>query len=219
MTTVAVPTLSITIGGTIATSSTWDTTLWFHVTAPVTDAQTLCQDTVTGSIEPIRTFLRSGWAPFNTADTGALSLVTRYYPANASAASARAQGDFGDFEIGSNANGAAASQCVVTSLLTAVATRSGRGRLYWPATGGFGGSVHRYDDTLCQNMANDLAALYESIVLAAPSDAGLVGVVRSGKLHSVNNITTIRVDTRPDRQEHRESRLTFNQHSAPVTTA
>lgn len=206
--------IAVTVSGNINGASKWDCTLWFRADPIGSSPQGLVNGVAAAMPAALNAF-GAAWKPFNDDLTQITDFTVRYYAAGASGASVIAQGNLGDFIDGNGPAGAAASQAVVTTLLTGLATRSGRGRLYWPATAALVGTTHGFDPNQCQALATATITLYGTIMNTAPQGGvDIIAGVRSIKLQTITELTAVRVDTRPDRQEHRETKLGFTSHTA-----
>jgi len=206
--------MSVSLSGAIGGGANWVCTLWFGTNSADESNAALAA----GALAATRTHLDgwdNAWAAFNTSDTTLTGITVRVYDGGSDAAAAVAEGAPATAIAGTNGAQAAASQCVVTSLRTDNSTRSGRGRLYWPATGGLDGDDHNFLPARCASFADATVALYEGIMADAdPGSDFTIGAVRSLKLGQMIPITRVVVDERPDRQEHRERHLSFGVHSA-----
>lgn len=209
-------TVSLTFGGVVAGGVPWDCTLWFMPLDQGADPQHAKDGILANAVAHIGP-LWGALAPFNSADTALTSLTTRSYIAGATNTRSIGFQSLGDTLIGTGGGSGALSQAIVASLYTSLAGRSGRGRLFWPATASLPGG-HAFSDAQCQTLANALAAFMVAVSddVAQPLQGNPVGVVRSLTLGTVNQITTVVVNTRPDRVEHRERHLVTTAHSAGV---
>jgi hypothetical protein len=210
------PTVSLTFGGTVAGGVPWDCRLWFSpldTGADITNVNRGVLENAAAAIGP----LWGAIAPFNSPDTALTSLTARGYRAGQTATRVQNFASLGDTHVGTGGGSGALSQAVVASLYTAIAGRSGRGRLYWPATAGLPAG-HGFSDAQCQSLADALAAFMVAVSndVAEPLEGNPVGVVRSEVLGTANQIVSVVVNTRPDRQEHRERHLVTTAHSAGV---
>lgn len=209
-------TVSLQFGGTIAGGVPWDCTMWFSPQDAGADLGEVTAGVLANANSAVNT-LWGAIAPFNSPDTALTSLTARGYAAGATGTRLILFQSLGDTHIGTGGGSGALSQAVVSSLYTAIGGRSGRGRLYWPATCALPGG-HAFSDAQCQTLANSLAAFMVAVSndVAQPLEGNPVGVVRSPKLGTVNQITSVAVNTRPDRQEHRERHLVTTVHTAAV---
>ena len=105
---------------------------------------------------------------------------------------------------GTSANQALPLQvCVVASLLTQAAGRSGRGRMYLPASAAAMTTTHQLDHTLCTNVASDLAAFFAGV---NDEEVGQPSVVSQKGAGAIGPIGTVRIDTRFDIQRRRANK-------------
>lgn len=114
---------------------------------------------------------------------------------------------------GVGAPGGAVSSAICTSLYSATPTRSGRGRMYVPATAALAGSSTTNGFTTAR-LTSWLAALSGAFTaintLDGPDGAGAVRVgVQSLMDSQIRPVVRVLADTRPDRIEHREKQLTW----------
>lgn len=93
--------------------------------------------------------------------------------------------------------------CMVATLLTGVAGRRNRGRMYFPAFGVAIAADNQFDSTLPGALADALAAWFTDIAsINAPSPVVVYSVAGS----AVNPVVTVRVDSKPDIQRRRVNR-------------
>lgn len=102
--------------------------------------------------------------------------------------------------------------CVLT-LRTALATRSGRGRIYLPMTAGVIATPSYLFSSAGINQAVDALATWFTFIKAVP---GLSAVVVSQTHSSSTAITSVDADTVPDTQRRRVNKLSAPRHSASV---
>jgi hypothetical protein len=116
-------------------------------------------------------------------------------------------------KAGTNGGYGPASQCVVCSLRTGLTGRSGRGRVYLPASGALpgGASKYGYSSSAVTGLATQFAQhLHDVDAITSPAYfTGYVPVVASLHLAAANAVASVKVDTRPDSQEHRERHQTY----------
>lgn len=158
------------------------------------------------------THMATPWARIADAATIVERCSVAYYASGSSSASAA--GISSPIALpGGNAHTSAGSQAMVYSLYTAVSTRSGRGRMYWPATGGLPGGIMGYGfDTFDVNgNATGFAAFLHDVntIIFLSTIRGLTACVFSDKNAAMYPITQVLVDARPDRVEHRERSMSF----------
>lgn len=206
------PTIAVTISGKISGLSPWDVTLWFatnDLEVSVSDAVTNFAAAFPAAID----IFGNTWANLNDGGTTIQSCQVRGYAAGGSGAIAQATTVPHSPIVGISAVGGAASQACCATLYTARPGKSGRGRLYWPATAALGAG-YQFPDTYVSNLALATRNLYQAVGAwqsgTLPSE--FVGVVRSLTLGTTNAITDVACNSQPDRQEHRERHLTFTRH-------
>lgn len=103
-------------------------------------------------------------------------------------------------------------QCsMVTTLRSSLASRSGRGRMYWPATGALMDSQGKYDVTQVNDIVDALATWFTALNSATPKCS-----VVSQTTSSVHTITSVDADTVPDTQRRRANKLNSIRHSHSV---
>lgn len=204
--------------GTIAGTSPWAATL--ATTPSVVDEGNL---NLPGYASAMDAAFANVWSPtlagLNATDTLYIGCTVRYYRANQTAASGMSIFQHAAALAGSSAGTGAASQALVVSLVTSTPGRTGRGRMYLPATGtlGTGADAHKFPAASLTTLATKLQTFFQAIPTmpfdgSHISDAG----VRSVKDGAVRVADTFRIDARPDTQEHRERHLTFTTLSGPA---
>ena len=123
---------------------------------------------------------------------------------------------------GVSSTASAASQCIVITSLSATAGRSGKGRTFLPHTSSINGGGQPFEiSTANATSVVNAFADWLSAINAAPAFLGcgkLQAAVLSLTLGQMNLTRSLRVDTRPDRQEHREKRLVFGTTAIAVTS-
>lgn len=203
------PTIAVTINGKIGGLSPWDTTLWFAGDVLDVDLVACTAKIILEFPSQISVFGNT-FSKFNDTGTSLLGATVRAYPAGSSAAAVQQSVRVSSPIIGNVAPGGAASQCCCATLYTSRPGKSGRGRLYWPATGSLPAN-YQFDEVNTQNLAIATKNLFQDLSNATADITGgpLVGAVRSLSLGTTNVITSIGVNTQPDRQEHRERHLSF----------
>lgn len=199
----------MTVGGKIAGVSPWDCTLWFGADDPLLDVQACVAGMAVAFPAAIDPF-GNEFAQLNDTETTLQQATIRGYAPGSSAALAQITAVPGSPIVGASAPGGPASQCLVTTLNTAYPGRSGRGRLYWPATSLLQAD-HQFLLVQAQNLAQVTRNLYNALSAASGQLAGgpVVGVVRSLTMGVTHPLVAIACNTQPDRQEHRERNLTF----------
>jgi len=210
--------LKVSFGGNINTG-TWETSIWEScstptvptaaeilaaITAQYTEWNTQCAsffETLMYRGDALQTVRGDWYAP----DSNAISATATYLPTALE----------GTINFCSPA-----STSMVVSLYTALHSRSGRGRMYWPATAYMQGAAdeHGFAGDQITGFANGMAAFCAFVNNPVPSPpfGQMTAVVQSQKLGLVTPVTTIKIDGRPDRQEHRERGLLFPSAQAAV---
>lgn len=127
---------------------------------------------------------------------------------------------FGAFVTGSGTVESAPSSCLVQTLHTVHPGRTGRGRMYWPMTTSYtvASSPAGLPSSLVTGAATDFAAFLTAIngMGGITSMGGVKVCIQSLKDGLMQEVTAVSTDGRPDRQEHRERRLTFAKASHTV---
>lgn len=194
------------ISGTLPGGEVWQTAYWqTGLTAAEAD------DAHMATLAANSTFiaLMNAWKALCASGARATA-IDRYYYAGGSGAAAHGHGVL-------NYGGTAATQlspnqvAVVTTLRTAVSSRAGRGRMYWPATGdptdqtsGLLGSA------AIDTLVDALAAWFTSLTTGQPA------VVVSQTQNTSHPITSVDADYRADTQRRRVNRIRSLRHSHVV---
>jgi hypothetical protein len=124
--------------------------------------------------------------------------------------------------VGTGTLSASNTQAMVCSLRSGVPGRSGRGRIYWPATGVIPNAApHQFNATTCTTVANACAAYINALnalnLTTLNCPAQIVGVASFAK-SQLNKITKVIVDSLPDAQDRRQDKaVSLFQQSAIVT--
>ena len=164
--------------------------------------------------------MKSAFAGINHTSTQWQTLRLDYYPAS-SAAILVSGLKTGIAQSGVQTSVSAASQCMVITGLSSTAGRSGKSRTFLPATSGMGGGGQPFEFAASLTLAMLTAWQgWLNQINAAPAFIGcgkLRAAVQSLTLGQMAPITSVRVDSRPDRQEHREKRLVFGQTTLSIT--
>lgn len=203
--------LRIEVGGDIS-GSPWATGL--VISPQGTDSPTVTEldDSLTVIKGYFTTFFSGEWRNLNQPSTRVTDIKAYWYEGANGAASVTAEQSMNVVGAGGGLSGPA-SQAMVVTLLTERAGKSGRGRMYLPATAGLPGGADSYKFALsqCSNVANQAADLLGSIYTEAGQPWGVSWPsVQSNTLGVLSAITRVRVDQRPDRIEHRERGLAFS---------
>lgn len=209
--------LSTTFRGTIGSTDTWETVLWWLGGADSDQQQTLAQNMADDADARFRTLWDDGLGVLNASDTTYDSCVARSYHSSQTAASAEAVTGSSS-KVGSGAGFGPQSQCCVVSLATDVASRSGRGRSYMPATAALHGidPNHAFSQAEVDALADAFDGFLTSMAGVSNISPAPALVVRSLTTGQANLVTSIRVDNRPDGQEHREKHLAIYRATRPT---
>lgn len=137
-------------------------------------------------------------------DTAYTKLTAYYYPTGGPTAGVVAEEPI-SAGVGSSGAGSVGcmQQCMVASLRTAFAGRRKRGRMYLPATGA-ALTVHRFDNTRCDNVAAAVSALLNHVNTAGTYGQAAV-VSQTGS--SSAPITVVTVDNKPDIQRRHANKF------------
>jgi len=165
--------------------------------------------------------VKVNWQALNHTSTQIQQARLDYYNASSAAVLVSAT-KTGIAASGTISTVSAASQSVCVTAITGLAGRSGKGRAFMPATASISNptSPYEYDSAKILLLAQGVSG-WLSAINAAPAGLGvgkLRCAVQSLTLGVMSPVTSLRIDTRPDRQEHREKRLTFGNQTSPVTT-
>lgn len=204
--------IRLVFGGTITSSQTWSTS----VTVCSSDGSSLSvnQGYLDTWTQNRVVNIRDWWttvtstrsiASFNAAGT-TLSYAKAYLiPANSDQAVLQSVPTFGTTLAGTSGVPLPAQTCMVASLRSSVPGRSGRGRMYVPATGAPLGANFRFaaNDTLAS--ATSTAALIGAVGASKYQDADLDAIVASTAGRRV--ILSVQVDDDPDIQRRRSDKL------------
>lgn len=208
----------VTFGGSVG-AGPWNTSVW-----NTTDISVLPnQSDVNACASAIGTLFLAGpgnlWKVHNLASTIFDSVRIDVYQSG-SMASAMNGSSSGFGLAGTASLAAAASQCIVNSLYTANNSRRGRGRMYWPATGALPSTAQPYgfDPTQINSYGTSMATFISDLggAFFANAMGNGTAVVQSLTAGLTFPITQLLIDTRPDRQEHREKALLWQRFSHAV---
>lgn len=215
----AVPRARLTFSGSIGPTP-WATSLWFSRSSNLVPAATNIHDALVAALGFFNAVNMDGvFAGINSTTTLLTTLRYDYYLSGSNASVANGELDAGS-QVGGVTTQSPAATCCVATLLTATQTKSGRGRMYWPATGSLAtADGYRFPSSTATGLSAALADLIEDINSEdAEGDAGvLTAVVSSSSTGAVHPITAVRVDNIPDRQERRERDLAVVRATANVS--
>jgi hypothetical protein len=209
----------ITLQGVVGPTP-WATSLWFQRTVNTVPTGTAIDDFLTA----VKGLYLAGGFPaafgeLNATTTTLGALRVDFYQSS-SAVSVSNGTVTGMGGVGTVGSQAPASTAVVATLLTSLMNRSGRGRMYFPATAAIAGANgYLLTTASCSDLAGALADFIDDVNGSEFNDAVgvLTAVVRSLHNSAVNPITSVRVDNRPDRQEHREKNLVPSRSIANIS--
>lgn len=154
----------------------------------------------------------ASWCIVNDPATFLTGFSAKLYEANSLAVAQQAQNTVAT-QTGSGAYGGAVSQAICSSLYTATPSRRARGRMYQPATAALAGASANsgFAVSATNTYGSQLADAFTAVnALDGPDGSGAVRVGVQSLLDSqIRPVTRVLLDTRPDRIEHREKRITF----------
>lgn len=202
--------VSTTFEGTIAGTDVWNTVMWWTAGNTSDDQANLALNMANAVNDRFRTLWTDGLQVLNTSDTTYVAVTARTYRPGQTSASGQARIG-GTLMAGSGDPSGPQSQCCVVSLGTDTAGKSGRGRLYFPATAALSAldDVHAFDTARVDSLItafNAFVASMNAAAVATPLPNLVVRSLRQGQAHVV---TRMKVDARPDSQEHRERQRIF----------
>lgn len=123
--------------------------------------------------------------------------------------------------VGSQTVESAPASSLVVTLNSVHPGRTGRGRMYWPMTGPYvvAATPAGLPAAQVSGIATDFSAYLTAInALGHVTSVGAMkAVIQSLKDGLLYDVTGVTVDGRPDRQEHRERRLTYVRTSHVVS--
>lgn len=206
------PTISVTVTGKISGVSPWDCTLWFATDDLGADLVASTAAFVAAFPEAIQNF-GNIWVQLNDPGVTCTGATIRAYAAGSAAAAVQQSVNAAPVLTGTNPPGGPASQACCCTLYSQHPGKSGRGRLYWPATAALSGT-YQFPQVTSENLATATKNLYASVRGGGLNGAQSpwVGVVRSLSLGTTNAIIGFGTNTQADRQEHRERHLSFTTH-------
>jgi hypothetical protein len=102
--------------------------------------------------------------------------------------------------------------CCVMTLRTALATRSGRGRMYLPATGAPMAGTGLMTSATIDAVVDATGAMFSAI-----TDATIKVVVLSQKTGITTPVVAVDADYVPDTQRRRRNKLVSSRHTSPVS--
>jgi hypothetical protein len=169
--------------------------------------------TATDAIKLLYQTALANLAPLNISQTTWQTLTVYWFAAGASGSAVQASSNFTTTNVGTGTNSSPFSTALVLSKKTALLTRSGRGRAYWPATAAT--SFGAFSTAQVGTLVTGFKTLYDTLKASgAGVFTALPLVVQSNKMGVNNACVSISADTRPDRIEHRERHVTYARSSA-----
>lgn len=205
-----VPLVHINWGGAVG-PGVWSAGVWFQVSDISVPALTV-QSLVADALSSFAAFWTGAMAVLNSPATSYNTCTGYLYRPGQTAAAASHSATLQAPSFGTGTASSAASTSAVITLQTDTAGRSGRGRIYVPATAALAGLDDEYqlDHTRVTNAANAFAACLDSLKNGNESAfATPIPVVRSVTQTAAHTITSVRMDSRPDRVEHRETAIGY----------
>jgi hypothetical protein len=203
----------VVINGTLYTNEIW--TSGFHVGGDLLATPEDLQEWATaigGAITALGTVGLGSLANLLTNDGQITSVNTYYYPAAGPALYA-GQADLDVPFVGSG-NGSLPPQCsAVYTLLTALAGRRYRGRMYWPCLGPVVDTDGTQDEI--PQGTDNIVALMSNICDVAPGEISLYPVVYSAAADVLTAVSSIRADGVIDTQRRRRNAMTASSTTTP----
>lgn len=191
--------------GTLDGGEIWQTSVWQNGRDASEVAGTVASDLVNNSaFTPVKTQILAMLGPGDT-----FQGLNMYHYGGGSGADAQSSGT--NAGNGTGTVDHPAQICAVLTLKTAVAGRSGRGRMYWPATGVPMIAGNQMTHSNIDNMVDFLAQYFTD-----STSAGFPFVVLSQKLGTSASITSVEADYIADTQRRRRNKLTSTRHSTDV---
>lgn len=197
------PWLKVVLSGQVAAGQPWSTTDAYSMNPGPTPSLGDITGIATAMAARYKTFWLGGPTLFASASTSLLALQAFWYNAGSTSAAVNAIAAISG-AVGTGSATAPLSTALVITKKTAVTTKSGRGRSYWPAVLRMSGGVFASADLSTVLVAyQTMINLFRGTPPAPLTQCNLAVVsFRTGQIHEV---TSASIDTRPDRQEHRES--------------
>lgn len=165
-----------------------------------------------GMADQFRTFWNAGLANLNCTDTAFTKATVRWYQANSTAAYLQASAGPAGATVGNQTVSGPASQACCVTIYTAHPGKTGRGRMYLPATAALGSSpdLHRFKAADLSALSDAVQAFFIGVNGISPDSSHIFApAVASVKDGAVRIWSRQSVDARPDSQEHRERHLSF----------
>lgn len=193
------------LGGTLGATEIWNCAFWERTTGDgtgVNDAALAIQ-----VASPTWVAFKNALFPVLSTGDAILTVDNYFYMGGAAVAHGHAIYS----AVGSGAVSHAKQTAVVLTERTALATRSGRGRIYLPCTGAAINNQGILTSGPIDGLADAFANLLGSLI-----GAGSAPVVVS-QTHTMNtDITSVSVDYVPDTQRRRRNKLVSSRHTHTV---
>lgn len=142
-------------------------------------------------------------------DTSYTGVKVYFYDGVTAGAKWQATSTFAAATVGQSVASCPLQTSVVVSLLTGLPGRSNRGRLYLPAAGA-ALTTHLLSTADTQSIANGMADFFTKLNALNAGASGIVSVVSQAK-GTANDVTSVRVDNKPDIQRRRAKSLAASQ--------
>ena len=178
--------------GTVAGTSAWATTV--ATTAIGMDPANI---NIAAYAALIDTHFQARWSPtlagLNFTDTLYTGCTARYYPALSSAALLQASHSPGAALPGSSTPSGPASQALVVTLQTATPGRTGRGRMYLPATAALGtaGDAHKFVAATLTTLGTKLQAFYQALATDSPDGLNKAFAAVTEAKHCIDEVLSV----------------------------
>lgn len=203
MSTTAFPRIRVVISGNITGVQTWS--VGVSTTGPdFAPAQADFSTWLDSLVAALTTCWGAGPGVAASGDTQLTKMSAYHYQANAHLAGRVAESPVGP--LGGHASGSNSYRdCLVASLMTATPGKSGRGRMYWPATG-----VNLVNHQASSSLVSDIAtqtALFLNAINASDIGGFTPVVIVAGKINPPPPVIQVAVDTKIDSQENRSDKI------------
>lgn len=207
----ATPHLRVVLSGKMGNGVAWNTTDVYSVLPGAVPSQATMQALVNALVGPYKTMWSGSVGLWSSTSTSFLQVAGYWYAANVSGAGAQATAPVVSAS-GSKTPGAPYSTAAVVTKLTGNTSKSGRGRNYWPADAVETGGIFNLTDLT--NGLGVMGNMYDAFKAAPPAPlTQMTLALLSPKLTTVFDVKALRVDTRPDRIEHREHGVVYANYS------
>jgi hypothetical protein len=210
--------IKLTFGGSIHSAAPFETAFFMSYSGPSVVDGTAFANWLTAEMSLMNDAL-TAICGLNDPTTVFTTLRGDIYPASSLAVSQTSTKTLAGY-AGTGSYGGPVSQAMCVSHYTATAGRSGRGRMYFPATALLSGAAT--DSGFTSAQATNIASAWGNALTALNAadgpdgSASVKAVVQSLHTATTHPITQVLVDGRPDRIEHREKFITFPRSSHAV---